>query len=561
MNTKIFDVYKTSTGLYVSDSICEEYQVGNQNIQKNLKGTNCYQVTEEDLNTIKTNSSENLVPNIVTIFDLQLVLSFTVYRDINHNNKLYIPNSTCIKYEIVPNAKRTINNTTCGNVTEEDIQKIENETKNEKIVLKRKYEDVSLPDEMQPAENLFLYYYNVEDKKSYINREIYELMQKNQIEIEGTPKIINDKNCYSTTENSLKEFEKKTNYRGIEQIIHNIEPIHFDINKTIERLEKEQNATKEQLNTIEHEEINKEEILKKIEPVHFDINKTIERLEKEQNATKEQLNTIEHEEINKEEILKKIEPVHFDINKTIERLKKEQNATKEQLNTIEHEKINKEEILKKIEPVHFDINKTIERIEKEQNATKEQLNTIEHEKINKEEILKKIEPVHFDINKTIERIEKEQNATKEQLNNNVSENQKETENIVIIYKDKRTNKLYAPFQITNQQETTMIMNKPCYEITVEDLNEIKDKKIIIASIYLIEKKEYDIIVCNNKGQLFVSKNILDDLGFYIENPHKILVNSEIYEEITEDDVDLIKSKESDNCHINIIMKQIAPKRG
>ena len=432
MNTKIFDVYKTSTGLYVSNSICEEYQVGNKNVQKDLKGTNCYQVTEEDLNTIKVKSSESLVPNIVTIFDLQLVLSFTVYRDINHNNKLYIPNSTCIKYEIAPSSKRTINNTTCGNVTEEDIQKIEDITKNEKIALKRKYEDVSLPDEMQPTNNLVLYYYDTDENKYYIDRFLYELLLKNNIEIEATPRIIYNKNCYSITEKQLKEAENTLSFRGIEQIINKIAPLKMDYEK---------------------------------------MNKTIEESQ----------------------------------------------------------------------------NRIYSRVHIEEPAKQEETN---------------IEPLKVDFEQMNKKIEESQNRiySKSHIEGTINIEESKVDSI-IIYKDNRTNKLYAPFQTSDQPETTTIMNKPCYEITVEDLNEIKDKRIVIASIYLVEKKEYDIIVCNNKGQLFVSKNILDDLGFYIENPHKILVNSEIYEEITEDDVDLIKSKESDHCHINIIMKQIAPKRG
>ena len=105
------------------------------------------------------------------------------------------------------------------------------------------------------------------------------------------------------------------------------------------------------------------------------------------------------------------------------------------------------------------------------------------------------------------------------------------------------------------------INKTCYETKIEDLEAIKDKKIIIISIYPVEKKTYDVIICNNKGQFYVSKNILDELGFYIENPHKILVNKEVYEEIVEEDIELIRAKESDSCHINIIEKQITPKRG
>ena len=150
---------------------------------------------------------------------LQLVLSFIVYKDTNHNNKLYLSNAFCTKYEIQPISKRILNGHTYCNVTEEDIQKIEELSKTEKVIYKRKYVEIALDDERKPAENLFIYYFDIEEKKLYIPRNIYEVCKKASIEIEANPKILEEKNCYSIIEEQLKEIEQKTNYRGIERLL------------------------------------------------------------------------------------------------------------------------------------------------------------------------------------------------------------------------------------------------------------------------------------------------------------------------------------------------------
>ena len=105
------------------------------------------------------------------------------------------------------------------------------------------------------------------------------------------------------------------------------------------------------------------------------------------------------------------------------------------------------------------------------------------------------------------------------------------------------------------------MNKPCYETSIPELENVTDKKIIVADYYPAAKDILDVIICNHRGHLFIGKSILEKLGFYIEDPHRIMISGEIYEEITDDDIDLIKEKESETCHINLIMKQISPKRG
>lgn len=420
----IYDVYKTAEGLYVAEEICQMYNVGDPTNYKTLREKFCYKIKEEDLTSIEKQSKYQdikLVPNIVTIFDLQLVLSFTVYVDKKHNDKLYILNNLCTKYEIYPQSKRIIKGTTYGNITEEDLVKIEEATKREKISLKRKYIDIYLEDEIKPAEYLFIYYFDYETRKSYIRRDMFELFTKSGIEVEGNPKIINGKNCYSITEKQLKNVEQQIGYRGVEQLLKTRPFIDFH----------------------------------KKEPVQESTTTPVIEVPTAPVVTE----------------------------------------TKEKEST----------------PI--------------ESQTKEVTFSTEIEKID-----------------------------------TPTENYSQEK--VLIYKNKRNGQLYVPTSlIDSDAEIITIMHRPCYEINIYELNKLYGKKIIIADIFPIEKTEYNVLICNNNGQFYISKDMLEELGFYIENPHRIMVNKQIYEEITEDDIELIKDKESDNRHINIEVKQIVPKRG
>ena len=290
-------------------------------------------------------------------------------------------------------------------ISEEDIKKIERETLKEKIALKRNMIDMELEDEMKPADYLFIYYFDYKENKSYVRRDMYEIFKSKGIEIEGNPKVIDSKNCYSITENELKEVESKIGYRGVEQLL----------------------------------------------------------------------------KPNKELVIPK--PV--------------------------------------LDYPNQDVLKGV--VDNLNNFTNQQREKLKEERKNNKSLIETL----------------------------------------LVYQDKNTHKLYIPVSKVGQkdQQTFMIMNKPCYETNFGELEQYSNYKIVIADVYTTKKEKYDIIICNNNGQFYISKDMLEKLGFYIENPHKILVNKEIYEEITEDDIDLIKGKDSESCQINIIIKQIAPKRG
>lgn len=60
----------------------------------------------------------------------------------------------------------------------------------------------------------FTYYYDIINDITFIDREIYELCKKYEIDLDSIPRILYNKNYYSIEEDKLKEFIEKSNYIG-----------------------------------------------------------------------------------------------------------------------------------------------------------------------------------------------------------------------------------------------------------------------------------------------------------------------------------------------------------
>lgn len=69
-------------------------------------------------------------------------------------------------------------------------------------------------------EKTFNYYYDEEKNIIYVPRNILELSRKNNIVIEGTPKIIDDGNYYSIHYKDLKKLEEVANIKGKEIVFN-----------------------------------------------------------------------------------------------------------------------------------------------------------------------------------------------------------------------------------------------------------------------------------------------------------------------------------------------------
>lgn len=69
-------------------------------------------------------------------------------------------------------------------------------------------------------ENTFNYYYDEEKNIIYVPRNILELSRNNNIVIEGTPEIIDDRNCYSIHYKDLKKLEEVADIKGKEIVFN-----------------------------------------------------------------------------------------------------------------------------------------------------------------------------------------------------------------------------------------------------------------------------------------------------------------------------------------------------
>lgn len=729
----VYYVFNTTTGTYLQDSLCQKYNIGDKTRSKKINGIQCTRITSNDLELIKSQEKDAEFKT-ETIFDLQLVLKFTVYVDTNHN-KLYVANNICDRYNIKGIEKRIIKGSTYYNVTEGDIKMIEDMTKDEKILLKKDYVEISLADEMKPAEYLFIYYYDLEDKTAYVQRNILELARANGIEIEGKPKVIENKNCYSITEEQLKEIEAKTNYNGVEKIIKpklllklvdeklnvtkkevtpvapqqkavvqnpNVEiPVYKTINafrefnreivlyqdihskkiftneSTMKRfhLEKEGKLSAT-INGEECYEIDREDALFIVNnannsyssynvrynelPLGFPSMPTI-FIYKDMSSKKTFANkyvidrfsltgnvqtvTINNElfyEISYDDaafiveasnnkyspyivkikelplgldlVIKKEEPTNIPIeqvpyasekvkyNEMVSSVKNDvlnalNNIGKNGVVTYVNEPVNipvsepKIEVIENTpvtepevdyssveEPtqvteqteetpapvVEPEVNyPTIDypSVEEQTPVTEETPTPVTETEVETQEPQEIIEPVNDPFGNMVEEPTYENNA----FQNKIDEITPYEEERVIVYKDTSTGILYIPEEnaFDKTTPTKEIMNKLCYETNSNALEQIHNVYFIITEVYPVEKKTIDVIICNNNGKLFVSRDTLNFLNFYIEKPHKIKVNKEIFEEITADDVDLIRARESEDLTVNIIFKHITPskKRG
>ena len=66
----------------------------------------------------------------------------------------------------------------------------------------------------------FLYYNDINNHTLYIPRFVYEECKLHKIDFESKAKVLFDRNYYTIPRDKLKELEDKSNYKGIEKILH-----------------------------------------------------------------------------------------------------------------------------------------------------------------------------------------------------------------------------------------------------------------------------------------------------------------------------------------------------
>lgn len=207
----LFDVYKFPQGYYANKTLCDRLKIGNPYNRKTINDKECFQITENDLITIETTTFYKA--KIIPVIEMNISAKFTVYVDENDDNKLYVEKSICHRHNITNQIERIINGKYYYQVSLEEIDQIERISKDKKLSLKRKYTTIKL----DKQKNRFNYFRT--NNTLYVTRDIYELAHKNEVKIEGKPKIISNCNCYSIKEEELVELERKTNYEGKKIII------------------------------------------------------------------------------------------------------------------------------------------------------------------------------------------------------------------------------------------------------------------------------------------------------------------------------------------------------
>ena len=159
---------------------------------------------------------------------------FLVYRDLN-SNKLYVAKTLCDKFQFTNST--IIEGIVYHSVTEEEIKSIEELSHQENINLKPKYKDIYLDNKtiINPKKpniklvpinsnpDRFKYYKDNASQKYYVPRQLLEKCRELKLEIEQTPRIIDNKNTYSITFEQLQELIQKTNYK-VEEIVIDTNP-------------------------------------------------------------------------------------------------------------------------------------------------------------------------------------------------------------------------------------------------------------------------------------------------------------------------------------------------
>lgn len=174
-----------------------------------------YSILEEDniflvtsiIKEAKINNLEeknpNLLPKIIKYLHKEEEKNkITVYKS---NYSLFINENLCHYYNIAKNStKRKIKGIDCLEITKYDLEEI-----TKKSSQKLNYISIYEPKITRT------YNYYQEKNNLYVNRTIYELIIKNNLEIEGIPKILENRNCYSITKNQLDQFNKKLHCVGM----------------------------------------------------------------------------------------------------------------------------------------------------------------------------------------------------------------------------------------------------------------------------------------------------------------------------------------------------------
>ena len=166
--------------------------------------------------------STSLLPDYIKCLSLtpqtQTQRQFIVYQD---EDNMYIGEYVAEKYSIPNRDKKiTVDGVVYTKILPYEIHDIINKSNHTEIPFYKQYAKKEAEIEITPKETklseiiihrVMTYYKDINNNQLYVDRNGYELSKTVDIEIEGTPSIIDDRNCYSITQEQLNSLMEKTN--------------------------------------------------------------------------------------------------------------------------------------------------------------------------------------------------------------------------------------------------------------------------------------------------------------------------------------------------------------
>lgn len=181
-----------------------------------------YTVSIEEEQNVNDLEEENLslLPEIVEYIHKEKDKeNIIVYKT---DYALFINERLCNYYKIAKNNnKRKIKGIDCLEITQKDLEE-----------LQKKYPSEINYISIYEPKNTRNYNFYEEKNKFYVTRNIYELILKANLDIEATPKILDNRNCYSITKNQLNCFNEKLHYHGTKITLNEEKTLIYQDKKT-----------------------------------------------------------------------------------------------------------------------------------------------------------------------------------------------------------------------------------------------------------------------------------------------------------------------------------------
>ena len=117
---------------------------------------------------------------------------------------------------------------------------------------------------------------------------------------------------------------------------------------------------------------------------------------------------------------------------------------------------------------------------------------------------------------------------------------------LVAYQDAETKKIYLPIQYSGKETPTkLILDKPCTEVDIHDLEKMLNIKVIIITVYCKPNDVLTIPLCNIQGRLFISEEIAIIFDMDLSDRRRIRVDGNYYIEVAENELPKIQIEDAD----------------